>query len=530
MSDNITSANDKEAYEVSTGAIEKINDVTSGELKIKDRGFELFKEAVGNEKVEVDPKESSKVARKLDLYMLPIMFILYGINYVDKAALGWAVLFTFEADLHLTGDDYSWVSSIFYFGYLGAQYPASYCLRRFPVGKVIGITTVCWSFIMLAHMGCKNYAGILVCRFLLGVFEAPISGGFVLFCSLFYTRKEQIARTMWWGSSQGIFYVIFGLVSYGLGHATNSALSEWQLIYLVLGLCSFVIGVAWLYFIPDTPLDAKFLTEEEKIVAVHRVASNMMGAATQGDNKWDWSQVRECLFKDPKTWMLIAFILFSMLPNGGLTNFGSLVLDSIVHGRLETIAVGIGSSFFSSGQMLIFSFFARKYNNFRTIGMTFPMLLAIAGLSAVYATDNNPGAKKWGRVFAYWMINSYAVTWPFTLSFLGSNFAGHTKRATMSMVLLIFFAVGNIIGPFCFTSSDAPKYTKALATNLGCFCACFVIGVLLRFYLIRENKIRNTKYGVISTNDFDEDERMEGILNGMKDMTDLSNKSFRYVL
>lgn len=162
--------------------------------------------------------------------------------------------------------------------------------------------------------------------------------------------------------------------------------------------------------------------------------------------------------------------------------------------------------------------------------MSGPLLLAIAGLSAVYATEDHGG--KWGRVFAYWMINSYAVTWPFCLSVLGSNYAGHTKRATMSMLLLIFFSVGNIVGPFCFQSSDAPKYTKALATILGCFCACFIIAVLFRYYLIFENNRRDKKYGKVDTKEdsVKREEKLSGIINGMKDQTDTENKNFRYVL
>lgn len=488
---------------------------------VKDEAFEIFQKGGMND--EIDPAESTRIARKFDFYMLPTLCILYGLNYVDKAALGWAVLFTFKEDLGLVGDQYSWVSSIFYFGYIAGQYPASYCLQRYPAGKVIASACLGWSVIMLAHIGCKNYAGILVCRFLLGVFEAPVSGGFVLFCSLFYTRKEQVARTMIWGSMQGIFYIIFGFVSYGLGHSSSRVLSEWQLVYLVLGLASFIIGVVWIVFIPDSPGKARFLSEEDKIIAVKRVARNMMGTKTYD---WQWPQTYECLM-DPKTWLIAAYLVLAMIPNGGLTNFGTLVLADIVHGRVESIAVGVGQSFFSSGQMLIYSIFAIKYNNFRTIGMTAPLLLAIAGLSAVYATEDH-GAK-WGRVFAYWMVNSYAVTWPFCLAVFGSNYAGHTKRASMSMVLLVFFAVGNIIGPFCFKSSDAPRYTNALATILGCFCACFVVGILLRLYLIWENKRRDNKYGKVG-DEASEDDRMAGILNGMKDQTDMTNKQFRYVL
>ncbi|CDK26274.1 unnamed protein product [Kuraishia capsulata CBS 1993] len=491
------------------------------ENQIQDEAFEVFKDSLKEEFTEA---ESLAVARKIDYHILWIICTLYGINYVDKAALGWAVLFTFKADLGLKGTDYSWVSSIFYFGYLGAQYPASYLLQRYPVGKVICAATFLWSIIMLCHMACTNYAGILVCRFLLGVFEAPVSGGFVLFTSLFYTRKEQVTRTMYWGSMQGIFYVIFSFVSYGLGHATHSKLNEWRLVYLVLGLVSLLVAAGWYIFVPDTPMKARFLNEREKAIAVKRVSGNMMGVK---NTEWKWDQMIEC-FVDPKTWFMVCFIIFSMIPNGGLTNFGTLVLSDIVHNRLTSIAVSVGSSFFSSGQMLIYSVFAMKYNNLRTIGMSAPLLLAIAGLSAVYATESH-GAK-WGRVFAYWMINSYAVTWPFALSMIGSNWAGHTKRATMSMVLLIFFAVGNIIGPFCFTNADAPKYTKALATNLGCFCACFVVAVLFRFYLIWENKRRDKLHGKSSLESISEDERMEAILNGMKDMTDGKNTEFRFVL
>lgn len=523
MDKKLESVNSKEIPNKEDSNVDNHSDDNTA-VEINDEGFDLFKR--GGMTDNVDEAESKRVARKLDYHLLPVLFVLYGINYVDKASLGWAaVLGTFETDVHVdVGDRYSWASAIFYYGYLGAQYPASYCLQKFPVGKVIASTTIFWGILMLCHMACTSYGGILACRFLLGVSEAPISGGFILFLSQFYTRKEQVGRTMVFGSSQGVFYVIFGFISYGLGHVTDAKLSEWQLVFLVLGICSLLIGAVWFAFIPDTPAKARFLTEEEKIIAVKRVSKNMMGMST---HNWDWKQTFEC-FRDPKTLFLSGFLIFTMIPNGGLTNFGNQVLAGIVHNRLESIVVGIGQSFFSSGQMLIYSIFSLKYNNFRTIGMSAPLLLAIAGLSAVYATEDH-GAK-WGRVFAYWMINSYAVTWPFALATFGSNFAGHTKRASMSMILLLAFSVGNIIGPFCFHSKDAPKYTSALATNLGCFCAAFVIAVLLRFYLMWENKRRDKKYGVVDMEGLDEDERLEGILNGMKDQTDISNKQFRYVL
>jgi ACS family allantoate permease-like MFS transporter len=75
---------------------------------------------------------------------------LYGLNYVDKVAMGWAVLFDFRQDLNLKGDEYSWSSSMFYFGYLVAQYPANYILQRYSTVRVLSISTIGWGALMIA--------------------------------------------------------------------------------------------------------------------------------------------------------------------------------------------------------------------------------------------------------------------------------------------------------------------------------------------------------------------------------------------
>ena len=77
------------------------------------------------------------------------MCLLYGLNYVDKVAMGWAVLFNFREDLGLVGTQYSWASSMFYFGYLVSQYPANYILQKFPTARVLSISVICWGILML---------------------------------------------------------------------------------------------------------------------------------------------------------------------------------------------------------------------------------------------------------------------------------------------------------------------------------------------------------------------------------------------
>jgi hypothetical protein len=112
-----------------------------------DEGYELFDEAALQ---ELTPENNQAVRRKLDRHLLPLMCLSYGLNYVDKVAMGWAVLFNFREDLGLVGDEYSWASSMFYFGYLVAQYPANYILQRYKTATVLSFSIISWGVLMLA--------------------------------------------------------------------------------------------------------------------------------------------------------------------------------------------------------------------------------------------------------------------------------------------------------------------------------------------------------------------------------------------
>ena len=78
--------------------------------QVADEGYELFEEGAEAHPA-LTPESSAAVRFKVDLHLLPLMCILYGLNYVDKVAMGWAVLFNFRDDLNLVGDQYSWAST-----------------------------------------------------------------------------------------------------------------------------------------------------------------------------------------------------------------------------------------------------------------------------------------------------------------------------------------------------------------------------------------------------------------------------------
>ncbi|WVQ63084.1 uncharacterized protein L199_001235 [Kwoniella botswanensis] len=487
-----------------------------------DDGYEIYAKNVDiqgdrtPEEQAIWEAKSKRIATKFDIYLLAMMCFLVGVNYIDKAALAWAVLFDLKKDLGLVGNQYSWVSSMFYFGYLAGQIPAFYCTARLPLAKVISVTCILWGVLMLGTMGCRNFSDMMAIRFLLGFFEAPLVPSLVSYTALFYTRKENAVRTLIWGAMQGTFYLIFTLVAYGLGHIKNDGLKQWAWIYLVLGLLSIALGAGW-FFLPDTPIKARFLTEEEKVIALERVAENMAG--TKG-SALQLHQVVDAI-KDPMYYLSLLYVFFAMVPNG-LSSFNTLVISSFGFNQFNTLLAGLPSSIVSAGSLLAWGIAARKYGGLRTLGMVLPLIPAIAGIAAVYATThgNHP---KWGRAVAYWLINSYAVTWPFFQAHIGVNFAGHTKRSFIYGSVLVMFSAANIVGPFIFPSGSS-NYSKALAIILVFFCVQALLAVTIRVYMIFDNRRRDKKFGKV-------DRRMEteGALEGLSDKTDRENTAFRYV-
>ena len=64
-----------------------------------------------------------------------IMCIVYGLNYLDKTTISYASVMGIQEDIGLVGDNYQWLGSMFYFGYIAWEYPTTRLLQRLPLAK-----------------------------------------------------------------------------------------------------------------------------------------------------------------------------------------------------------------------------------------------------------------------------------------------------------------------------------------------------------------------------------------------------------
>lgn len=234
------------------------------------------------------------------------------------------------------------------------------------------------------------------------------------------------------------------------------------------------------YFIPDNQLNCRWLNERDRLLALERVRENEQGI---GNTKFKWYQFREALL-DPLNWALFAYGVLSDIPNGGITNFFSQLIENFGYTKQESLLYGT-----PGGAVVIFACIsnglAGDYFKQRTLVACLPMLCAGIGMLLIIAL---PISNDTGRLVGYYMTQALPATGATVLSLISSNIAGYTKKTTVAALYLIGYCTGNIIGPQTFRPADAPRYVSAEVTILVCFGLCIVDLLFINWWCRRENR------------------------------------------
>lgn len=120
----------------------------------------------------IDPEEEKKLVRKIDFMIIPYLAVCYAFFYIDKTTLSYSALFGIQKDLGLVGTEYSWLSSIFYFGFLAWALPTNLLMQRLPIGRYLGFNIFMWGVFLMLQAAAKNFASLAALRALAGAAEA----------------------------------------------------------------------------------------------------------------------------------------------------------------------------------------------------------------------------------------------------------------------------------------------------------------------------------------------------------------------
>ncbi|KAI0161165.1 MFS general substrate transporter [Hypoxylon sp. FL1284] len=499
-------------------AVTATRDAEAVELDIKDEAGDLAARALKSS--TVDEEAARQVRRKIDLRILPFLCITYALQFIDKASLGYSSVYGIITDNKLQGQDYSWASSIFYFGYLVAEYPGIAVIQRFPVAKFLGVNIALWGAILMVTAVCSSFSDLAAVRFFLGVVESTISPGFVAVTGIWWTRQEQAGRSALWISFLGVGSFVGTLLAYGIGHI-QSALSTWKYIYLILGALTIVWSLLFTIFVPDGPASVKWLDEDEKVVAIQRVVENKTGTKSRHFVK---DQITEAI-TDPAIIGLGLISFVNAIASGGLA-FGSLIIQGFGFNPLQTTLLNLPLSAVQVMSQLGCGFVTTRLDNSRLHIGSVAMLPPIVGTVLI---NQLQVTNRWGRLVGVWLLGSYPVGFMIILGLLSTNIAGSTKRSAASGWVFVCYCVGQIAGPQFFKSTEAPAYQNGIVAMLCGFILNLVLNQVLRLIYVRENKRRDKIIEGIPADEIMKAKR-ESERQGFEDVTDKNNAMFRYAL
>ncbi|WP_036416910.1 MFS transporter [Morganella sp. EGD-HP17] len=205
--------------------------------------------------------------------LVPLMFILYFVAFIDRVNVGFAKD-AMQLDIGLSDSAFALGAGIFFAAYALFGIPANLILNKIGAQKWLSITTVIWGVLSAMTGFVTNETQFIVLRFLLGLGEAGFYPGILLLASIYFPNKVR-------GSVIGIF--VLGVpLALTLGSPLSGALLElhgwmgrpgWFWMFVIEGLPAVVIGIFAFFWLDDSPEKARFLTAEEKKALTEQLAS-----------------------------------------------------------------------------------------------------------------------------------------------------------------------------------------------------------------------------------------------------------------
>ena len=307
--------------------------------------------------------------------------------------------------------------------------------------------------------------------------------GFALLTSQWYTKDEQGTRTAIWFSANGVAQIAGGVISYGIITAIEkhgSAIEPWKIIFLVAGFLTIAMGIVFLFIIPDNQTNASWLNKGDRLLSIQRVRVNQQGI---GNRQWKRYQFVEAL-TDPLSWTFVVYSLFSMIPNGGMTNFFSPIIRSFGYSPAQALLYGAPGGAVQIVSLVTSGLLGSRLHN-RLLVSSNGLLIAILGMSLIASL---PSDMKAGRLAGFYLNQTAICPFVAILSLISTNVAGYTKKTTVAAMYLVAYCVGNIIGPQTFRGAS---WAPAEFTFIGCYAICFVDVLLISWLYRRRNRSKS---------------------------------------
>lgn len=442
-------------------------------------------EEIADQRDGIDLVFEAKLVRKLDIYIIPVVMLLYLFSFLDRVNIGNARLYGLQEDLKMNDSQFQTAVSILFVTYILSELPSNLVLKKFTPSRWIAFITLAWGIIATLTGIVQSYGGLIACRLLLGAVEGGLFPGMAVYLTFFYTKRELALRIGYLFVSAALAGACGGLLAYAIGHMDGTAGQRgWRWIMILEGIPTFILGIATWFVLPNSPETAYFFSPEEKAFAAARLKRQT--GYTKKAAEFHWDDVKKA-FKDWKVWTFCFAQFGSDTMLYGYSTFLPTIIRSINTTASSAMVQVLTIPCYALGAVtyLVVAHFSDRQQK-RGLYSVLLGLVSIVGYAMLISDSNSK--VHYAGCFLVAMGLYVCVGLP--LAWLPTNLPRYGKRTTATGLQLSIGNCAGIMSAFIYPTADRPRFIKGHGITMamvGFACTCYCV---LWFHFSRANAKR----------------------------------------
>jgi len=422
---------------------------------------------------DIEGRTLRKIERRL-IYFCMLLFIL---NYVDRLNVGFAAL-RMNQDLNFGPTVYGIGAGIFFFGYFFFEIPSNLILERVGARVWLARIAITWGVISAAMAFVYDVKSFYIVRFLLGFAEAGLLPGIMLYFSYWFPARERAKALSLFMTGTAISNIVGAPVSsWLLGLDGVLGLHGWQLMFVLEGVPSVLIGIVALFYLVDRPAQATWLAEDEK-AWLHR---ELAAEAAAKERASGHMSLRLGL-TNPRVLLITLLCFFLVSGNFGVVFWMPQIIKAL--GDLTVMQVGLLTMVPYAAAVVAMVWWGRHSDRTgdRKWHLAIAAVVGAAGL-AVSAVPGHPVVSFVALcVAAAGIWSMFGVFWAVPADFLSG-----TAAAGGFALINSFGTLGGFLGPFLvgFVRQHTGSFTGSLLVLAGFTLMAAVISATLPRKMVR---------------------------------------------
>lgn len=420
--------------------------------------------------------DEAAIIRKVTLRIIPFVFLLYIVSYLDRANIGYAAL-QMNKELALSSEAFGFISGIFFIGYFLFEVPSNVMLNKFGARVWIARILVTWGAIAAMTAFAQTANQLYILRFFLGVAEAGFFPGIIVYLTFWFRSKELATTVALFTAAIPVSYIIGAPMStWIMDNISWLDWSGWRWMLFLEGIPAVFLGIACYFFLTDKPEQAKWLKPEEKewlIAELERDRQSRKNVKSLSVYK---------TMTNPKV-LYLSFIYFvyqcgSLGVGYWMPQIIKSFSESLTHTQIGLIAML--PYIVATGAMIVWSRSSDRRNE-RKLHSAIPLLIAALGLVGAAVMVNPFLAMAMICVALSGLYSFKSPFWALPTLFL--------NRATAAVSIAVINSIGNLggfVGPSLI--GMVKGNSNSAATGLLFLSALLLIGFLMTLFMRVTNR------------------------------------------